>query len=132
MELYARDERNTTAFIGCWYSQVIPRRNKLNAKKVKLDGYTFASGLEARRYVELKLLLRAGAIKYLEMHPVFTITVNGHHICKAILDFKYLDMERNETIYEDTKGMMTAMSSLKRKLIEAQYGIKVRLVYEAG
>lgn len=111
---------------------MISRRNKLNAKKTKLDGYTFASGLEARRYNELKLLLRAGAIRDLEMHPVFKITVNGHHICKAILDFKYLDMERNETVYEDTKGMMTPMSSLKRKLVQAQYGITVRLVYKAG
>lgn len=108
------------------------RPNKYKAKKTVIDGYTFASGLEARRYNELKLLLRAGAIRDLEMHPVFPITINGHHICKVILDFKYLDMERNETVYEDTKGVMTALSSLKRKLVEAQESIKVRLVYEAG
>lgn len=108
------------------------KANKYKAKKTVIDGYTFASGLEARRYSELKLFLHAGVIRDLEMHPVFPITINGHHICKVILDFKYVDMENHETIYEDTKGMMTPMSSLKRKLVEAQESIKVRLVYEAG
>lgn len=130
MELYARDERNAPASIGCWYPQVRP--NKYKAKKTVIDGYTFASGLEARRYNELKLLVRAGAIRDLEMHPVFPITINGHHICKVILDFKYVDVEHKETVYEDTKGIKTALSSLKKKLVSAQYGIKVNLIYDAG
>ena len=43
--------------------------NKYNAVTTTIDGIKFASGAEAQRYCELKLLEKAGEIYDLEVHP---------------------------------------------------------------
>ena len=53
-----------------------PRRDgnsKYGAIRTTVDGVTFASKAEARRYAELKLLEQAGEIKGLELQPKFDI-----------------------------------------------------------
>lgn len=99
---------------------------KYRAVRTEADGIVFASKREARRYQELRLLQRAGQIRNLALQPTYTITINGEVICKVILDFQY--EENGQTVIEDSKGMDNPLSRLKRKLVEAQYGIKVRLV----
>ena len=47
------------------------RRAKYGNTKVKVDGITFDSKAEARRYGELKLLERAGEITSMELQPTF-------------------------------------------------------------
>jgi len=47
--------------------------NKFGARRVILDGITFDSRKEARRYQQLKLLERAGVIRALQVHPRFVI-----------------------------------------------------------
>ena len=101
-------------------------RNKLHAKKTRLDGYVFDSGAESRRYAYLRLLEKAGQINALEVHPRFPISINGKLICNAFLDFKYFCIDG--PIYEDVKGCKTALSSLKKKMVEAEYGIKVTII----
>jgi len=101
--------------------------NKYSNKKVNLDGYTFDSKIEARRYGELKLLSGAGKIVSLEVHPEYLITHRRKDICRVILDFKYWESYGTQKV-EDVKGVDTAISRLKRKLVEAQYGIKVDLI----
>lgn len=103
------------------------RANKFNAKKVRLDGYVFDSGLEARRYGELKILERVGDVTDLEVHPVFPIEINGIRICKVILDFSYTD-KNSCRVHEDAKGNDTALSRLKRRMVEAAYSIDVVIV----
>lgn len=112
--------------------------SKYGAKPTTVDGIRFDSGKEAKRYSELKLLERAGEISGLHCHPKFRITIDQvdggeKHICDVVLDFAYRDYRgeprysRALLIYEDVKGKDNALSRLKRKLVEAQYGIKVRL-----
>ena len=48
-------------------------KNKFNAVKVVIDGIEFASTTEGNRYEELKMLVRAGLIKDLEVQPVFIL-----------------------------------------------------------
>ena len=103
--------------------------NKYRAKKVTLDGFTFDSKLEARRYGELRFLEKAGKIADLTVHPTFQIFLNGVPICKVELDFRYDEL--GQVVYEDTKGFYNRESRLKHKLVEAQYGIKVVLVRAA-
>lgn len=82
-----------------------------NVKKTVVDGITFASGREAMRYQELKLLERAGEIVRLELQPRFPITIAGVEIryCGSnrhltyVADFKYWDKRKLETIIEDVK-----------------------------
>ena len=47
--------------------------NKYNAQRVKVDGITFDSKKEAKRYSELKLLERCGAISDLELQVEYKL-----------------------------------------------------------
>lgn len=104
------------------------RLNKYRAIKTEVDGIIFHSKKEAHRYLSLKLLQRGGKIVDIELQPEYEIVLNGKKICKVKLDFAYTDLESNERVTEDVKGVDNAVSRLKRKLVEAQYGIKVNLV----
>lgn len=106
------------------------RGNKYGAVKTVVDGITFDSKAEARRYQELKLLQRGGKIIALKVHPVYPIpngTLDGvdGHICNVELDFEYF---RDDWVFEDVKGQDNALSRLKRKLVEAFYFLKVDVI----
>ena len=105
------------------------RRSKFGAVKTKVDGIVFDSKREAARYAELVLLHRAKKIRLLELQPVFPIVVNGVTVAKYVADFRYqtipLGFELAETIVEDVKGVKTPLYRLKKKLVEAQYGIEI-------
>jgi hypothetical protein len=95
--------------------------HKYKAKKTTVDGITFDSKREARRYQELKLLEQAGTICELELQPRFTLQRafkdnEGNHI-RAITykaDFQYI--EDGEIIVEDSKGFWTQVFKIKRKM----------------
>ncbi len=109
--------------------KAITTRNKYGAKKVVIDGITFDSKAEGRRYSELKLMWKGGLIDLLVCHPEFPITIKGKPICIVELDFSYRpERDHGITIYEDVKGKDTDISRLKRKMVEAYYGIKVDLI----
>ena len=103
-------------------------RHKYGAKRVKVDGYMFDSLAEARRYMELKLLLKTGDIADLEVHPKYPLHCRGEVICKVIMDFAYIDARTGAEVIEDVKGVDTDISKLKRKFFEAEYRKKVTLV----
>lgn len=103
-------------------------RRHIRPKVTHLDGYTFGSRLEARRYATLALEQKAGLISGLAVHPTLPLTVNGRKIGRGwlTLDFRY---ERNGAIvYEDVKGVDTRESRLRRELAEAIHGIKIEVV----
>lgn len=101
--------------------------SKYGAKRTEVDGIVFHSKREAERYQELKLLEQAGHIRMLELQPAYPISVNGVHICKVILDFRYFEGQTRSV--EDVKGVDNALSRLKRKLVEAAYpGTKVKVI----
>lgn len=124
----------------------MPRRNKFNAIPTTTpDGTEFQSKKEAARYADLLLLLRAGEIYDLQVHPKFPIRVNGQAICTYIADFSYVDRQTGAVVVEDVKGQgkakrgkdgklrrfttCTPAFNLKRKLMMAVYGIEVQIVY---
>lgn len=95
-----------------------------------VDNTTFASRAEATRYMELKLLERAGHITDLELQPKFPFDVKGHRVGKYIADFLYRDAD-GRLIVEDVKSPITAKNPLfrlKAKLFKAIYGFDVTLV----
>lgn len=98
---------------------------KYRAKKVKLDGYTFDSQAEAKHYWHtLKPQFERGEIHHLEVHPSYTIEIDGVKICKYMADFRYFS--GRERIVEDVKGFKTPVYRLKKKLVEAMYpGTKI-------
>lgn len=105
------------------------RKNKYNAKKVVLDGHTFDSRKEAKRYGELKLLERAGIIKDLKLQVFFELVPSNkkERGVAYVADFTYF--EDGEYVVEDVKSSMTRKLStyiIKRKLMLDRYGITIR------
>ncbi len=104
------------------------RRSKYHARKVTIDGITFDSGAEARRYGELKLLEKAGEIRDLQVHVIFRLIDgfdrHGEHIRPTTYeaDFVYhMTVDPETLVVEDVKGVHTAVYQIKRKLFLQRY-----------
>jgi hypothetical protein len=102
--------------------------NKYNATRVQVDGKMFDSQHEANRYVELCHLQRSGKIGNLECQTKYEIIINDIHIGYYIADFSYIDRLTGRLVAEDAKGFRTALYKLKKKIVEALYGLKIREV----
>jgi Protein of unknown function (DUF1064) len=94
--------------------------------KITHDGITFDSKAEFSRYNTLKTLEKAGLIKNLTLQPKFDFTLPNikKKLFTYIADFSYQN-ELGQTIIEDVKGVKTPVYRLKKKLIEALYGIEI-------
>lgn len=101
-------------------------RSKYNNQKTEVDGIVFDSKHEAKRYRELKLMEAGKLISKLELQPRFVIVINGVKVCTYVGDFRY--EEAGGTVVEDAKGMRTAMYRLKKKLVNACFGIVIKEV----
>jgi hypothetical protein len=99
------------------------KRNKYGAKKTVVDGITFDSKREAKRYGELKLMERAGYIANLQLQPRYDFVINGVKCGFYKADFKYSD-ELGVRV-EDVKGMKTPVYRLKKKLMKALHDIDI-------
>lgn len=93
-------------------------------KTVCQHGHTHASKREAKRCVELHLLLRAGQIDALVIEPTYHFEVNGQplimengHKAKYRPDFTYF--ERGKVVAEDVKGMIVRDFPLRAALFRA-------------
>ena len=99
--------------------------NKYNAVKVKLDGYTFDSKKEAKRYRDLCLLVRTGEITDFKVHPKYkmipAVVVSGKkkRTRTYTADFEYI--ENGKTVVEDVKGVITDFASWKMQQFQWQY-----------
>lgn len=131
------------------------KENKLHAEKVQIDNIWFDSKREARRYCELKLLVRAGKISNLELQKEFVLLPaqydkpiefyqkgekkgqpkQGKLLERGVsyfADFCYIDNNTNTYIVEDTKGYRDPSSAeyakfvLKRKMLLYFYGIRIK------
>ena len=106
------------------------RYSKYRAIKTMSDGHTFDSRLEAKRYAQLKLMERAGAIKNVKCQVPFVLiekNENGRAI-KYVADFVY--EENGQMVVEDTKGIKTPVYRLKKRLMQEKYGITIKEVYK--
>lgn len=111
-------------------------KHKFNAVKTVIDGYTFASKLEAKRYGELLMLQKAGEISGLMLQPSYALVVVGNgcgnepkgftsRVGTYVADFTYFDKRTQMVIIEDVKGFKTPLYRWKKKHVEAQYGVTI-------
>lgn len=119
-------------------------RTKYHSRKVIKDGMTFDSVKEYKRFCELSLLERAGAIRNLERQVKFVLIPSQREFtneidkkgkfkkgkilereCAYIADFCYLD-EKGRRVVEDTKGFKTKDYIIKRKLMLYIHGIRIQ------
>lgn len=104
-----------------------------------IDGIRFASKAEGRRYLELKLLARAGEITHLECHPKFEFVIGKlplkdrttNRKITYSADFAYRQRHGFTRIVEDVKGfkkgkpIQTPEYRIKKALMWAVHGIEV-------
>jgi hypothetical protein len=100
---------------------------KYGAQKVTIDGMTFDSRAEHKRYEQLRLMALAGAIRNLQVHMRYPIDVADIRICVYVSDFDYDVVEGAglRHVVEDVKGVRTPAYKLKRALMKAVYGIEI-------
>ena len=99
--------------------------SKYRAKRTEIDGYKFASKMEGRRYLELKLMQQQGEISNLSLQPRFRLEINGVKICDYIADFRYTPTDTDQEVIEDVKGAITPVYRVKRNLMKAIHGIEI-------
>lgn len=117
-------------------------------QKITVNGETFDSKKEYRRFCELKLLEKAGVIANLRRQITFELIptirepetigkrggiIKGKVIERGvdyIADFVYDDLTSGmpKTVVEDTKGFRTKDYIIKRKLMLWRYQIKINEV----
>ena len=115
-------------------------RRKFRNVKTVVDGITFDSKKEAKRYGELKLLERAGDICDLELQPKYLLGTddnpvliksdgypNGRRVSYRA-DFRYYDRRSGWVVVEDCKGYDDARARLRRAFVEWQYKIEIVLI----
>lgn len=94
--------------------------------KVKLDGIAFDSKKEAVHYAYLKSLEKRGIITDLKLQTKLDFKIDGKRIFTYKPDFEYNDEFGHHIV--DVKGVQTPVFKLKKKLIEAQYKIKIEII----
>jgi hypothetical protein len=101
-------------------------RSKYGNRRVAVDGFSFDSQAEADRYSDLLLMVKAGAISNLAVHPTFELqaafvdaTGRRHRAISYEGDFSYT--EDGRAVVEDVKGMRTEVFKLKEKLFRYRY-----------
>jgi len=101
--------------------------NRFPRRAQVVDGYSFPSMREARRYGQLAFLLRAGEISRLEVHPEYPVEINDQPFTTYTADFRYRTKD-GKIVIEDVKSTGTkkdAAYRLRKKACELYYGITV-------
>jgi hypothetical protein len=110
--------------------------SKYNSRKTTVDGITFDSKKEARRYLVLKQMEQDGEIKNLRLQvqfqliPSFEIVIDGKKRKRRpityVADFVYY--KNDKKVIEDVKGLRTPVYKIKKKLFEYRYHETIREV----
>lgn len=104
---------------------ISPRPGRYGIKKVEVEGILFDSADEGKRYRILKADEALGLITDLRMQVAYPFAENGRHCFTYKSDFNYIIVASGEEVVEDVKGVKTDVYKLKKKLIEARYGITI-------
>lgn len=92
----------------------------------EIDGERFDSKKEARRFVELRVLERAGEIADLTRGKKYNFSHDGVKIGTYKPDFEYT--ENGKRVIEDVKSTSTKTQAyrLRKRMMLAFYGIEIR------
>lgn len=104
--------------------RALPKRSKYRSTPVTIDGIVFASKHEGRVYEELKIMQRVGEVKAFRRQIPFVVKINDKDMCKYYCDFLVQFADGHVEVW-DAKGYRTKEYRLKKKLVEAQHGVKI-------
>ena len=126
------------------------KKSKYRSKKITRDGLTFDSLKEYRRFCDLLLLERAGAITDLKRQVAFELIPAQYEeiatgefykrgerkgqpkfkrVCieqSVVYNADFVYTENGKKVVEDTKGVKTKDYIVKRKLMLYVHGIRIK------
>lgn len=124
----------TTTITQAEYQALLKKQtNTRGNERVTVDGYSFDSKAEAKRYAELLLLEAAGRIEDLTIHPVYLLQAafrdasgRKHRAITYEADFSYTEVldpqsVQGRAVAEDVKGHRTEVFKLKEKLFRFKH-----------
>lgn len=98
------------------------KRNKMNAKKTKVDGIMFDSREESRRFTVLKEAEQSGQIHELVLQPSWVLQEGFRFYNVAVRPIKYIAdfvyRDGDTMVIEDVKGHRTPVYRIKAKLLK--------------
>ena len=97
---------------------------KFRSQPTEVGGIKFPSKKEAKRWVELQDAEARGVISDLKRQVRFRLDVNGVLVCSYVADFTYTN-GAGQYVVEDSKGFLTPVYRLKRKMMKACHGITI-------
>ena len=105
-------------------------RNKKVIRVVDGETVKFPSKREARRFDELYLQYKGGAIQDLRLQQDFTLVEgytrpNGKRVRPMVYKADFVYLRNGKRIVEDAKGKRTEKYLMKRKLMLEKYGIEI-------
>src|SRR5690625_4452815 len=108
-------------------------KSKYKNITVVMDGYTFASKLEANYYAQLKLRQRSNDILFFRVHPRYLLQPSFEKDGKKYRKIEYVgDFEIHHTDgyieVVDTKGTITAVFRMKEKMFHKKFPHKLTVV----
>lgn len=110
-------------------------RSKYGSEKIQVDGHTFSSKAEARRYQHLLLMERAGMISGLVLQPKFELAPSVKFFgaratppLRYFADFAYIDSDGRRVVEDVKGGPVTEGFRIKKHLMLAVHGIEVQEV----
>lgn len=111
--------RAFNALIKGQVSGLLRKANKYGAKRTEVDGHTFDSAKEARRFSELTLLAREGSVAFFVCQPTFYLQGGIKYKPDFLVVWTSGDVE-----IEDVKGgeaTKTEGYRLKKRLLKALF-----------
>ena len=107
------------------FSNGLPaKRSKYFNKITEVDGIKFDSAREAQYYCQDKLKIKAGILKKVDRQVPFVVKIKGIKCFAYIADFvEYYPDGSYDVI--DVKGFKTDIYKLKKRIVEAYFGIKI-------
>lgn len=107
-------------------------RSKYRNEPTEVDGIKFDSKAEARRWLDLRVMQRAGLIRDLQRQVRYELVPEverpgggKERPIHYIADFVYVEAKTGKTIVEDVKGASPDVWVIKRKLMLWRHGIEV-------
>lgn len=126
-----------------WRNYKLVPGNKYHNRKAAVDGEIFDSRKEARRWIELQMIQKAGKISHLERQKKFVLIPAQYepdiigprggkkkgklieHEVSYYADFYYYNPTFDDWVVEDTKGVKTPEYIIKRKLMLYIHKIRI-------
>ena len=108
--------------------------NKYGNRKISLDGLTFDSRFEAKKWQELCMRQRIGEITELQRQVRFPLIPTRHYGkecvrgCSYVADFVYTEKD-GQSVVVDTKGFETPEYIIKKKLFLEKYVLSGEYIF---